>query len=386
MSSLTPRKVCIVVFSRANYARIKTVLRSVQKHSDLELLLVVGASALLWRYGNILETVKKDGFEIARTVHSVVDGGTPATMAKSTGLSIIELATTFENLKPDIVLTVADRYETMATAITASYMNITLAHTQGGEITGSIDESVRHSITKLSHIHFPATELAKNRLVKMGEDPDTIFLTGCPSMDILVEENLRLKADFLDKYSGSQKKIDLEKPYLLVLQHPVTTEYGQGLKQINQTLQAVKNIDMQTIWLWPNADAGTDEIAKGLRVFKDEDRDGKILFFLNFTPEDYAKILANAACIIGNSSSGIREGSFLGVPAVNIGTRQNSRERGKNTIDVKHDIKEIEDAIRKQLKHGPYDPEYLYGSGNAGERIAEVLASIDCKAQKVLYY
>ncbi len=165
------RKVCIVVNSRANYGRIKTVLRALADRSDVELQIIVGASALLDRFGNVRAIIEHDGFSINGTVYSIVEGENPTTMAKSTGLAIIELATMFENLKPDVVLTVADRFETLATAVAASYMNVPVAHTQGGEVTGSIDESVRHAITKLSHIHFPATEQAARNIIRMGEDP-----------------------------------------------------------------------------------------------------------------------------------------------------------------------------------------------------------------------
>lgn len=388
MSSIAKvRKICVVVFSRANYARIKTLLRAINEHPDLELNLVLGASALLWRYGNITDVVARDGFKVSRTVHSIVEGGTPGTMAKSTGLSIIELATTFENLNPDIVLTIADRFETMATALTASYMNIPVAHTQGGEVTGSIDESVRHSITKLSHIHFPSTEKAYDRLLKMGENPEYVFLTGCPAMDTLIEADLSMPSNIFEQFGIGHDRLNPYEPFLLVLQHPVTTEYGDGLFQINQTLEAVERMDMPAVWIWPNADAGTDHIAKGLRVFKENHPESKkIEFFLNFTPEDYARLLANTACIIGNSSSGIREGAFLGTPAVNIGTRQNSRERSLNVIDVSNNSKEIEAAIKKQLAHGRYESDYLYGKGNAGKKIADILSKVNCNHQKVLHY
>jgi len=186
------RNICVVVASRANYGRIKSVMHHIQEHPDLELQLVVGASALLYRYGMVIDVMIRDGFEPSAKVYFVLEGENPTTMAKSTGLAIIELSTIFERLKPDIVLTVADRYETIATAIAASYMNIPVAHTQGGEITGSIDESVRHAITKLAHLHFPATDKAAERLIKMGEDPRTVHVTGCPSLDLLMDLDLSL--------------------------------------------------------------------------------------------------------------------------------------------------------------------------------------------------
>jgi len=173
---------------------------------------------------------------------------------------------------------------------------------------------------------------------------------------------------------------------LLCLQHPVTTEYSSGLFQINETLKAVANIKMPAVWLWPNADAGSDDIAKGLRIFKEEYKNSNIHFFLNFTPEDYASLLLNTKCIIGNSSSSIREGSFLGSPAVNVGTRQNGRERGENVIDVNYCAEEIENAIRKQLSNGYYEPDHLYGDGNAAVRIASILTEVEIKIQKRLTY
>ena len=380
------RKICVVVFSRANYGRIKAVLREINNHPDLELLLVVGASALLWRFGDITDIIKKDGFEVAETVYSIVEGEKPVTMAKSTGMGIIELATIFENLKPDIVLTVADRFETVATAIAASYMNIPVAHTQGGEVTGSIDESVRHAITKFSHIHFPATEKAADRIIKMGEDPTSVFMTGCPSIDLLKDLDSELSGNVFSKYDVAIDDLNPSQPFLLCLQHPVTTEYSSGLFQINETLKAVANIKMPAVWLWPNADAGSDDIAKGLRIFKEEYKNSNIHFFLNFTPEDYASLLLNTKCIIGNSSSSIREGSFLGSPAVNVGTRQNGRERGENVIDVNYCAEEIENAIRKQLSNGYYEPDHLYGDGNAAVRIASILTEVEIKIQKRLTY
>jgi UDP-hydrolysing UDP-N-acetyl-D-glucosamine 2-epimerase len=380
------RTVCVVVNSRANYGRIKSVLAAIQARPDLELQLILGASALLYRFGNVRQIIEQDGFTPTATVYTIVEGETPTTMAKSTGLAILELATLFENLKPDIVLTVADRFETMATAVAASYMNIPLAHTQGGEVTGSIDESVRHAVTKLAHLHFPATELAAQNVIRMGEDPATVFCAGCPSIDIVASLDLSLPRDMLKKYLGVGSDIDPSRPYLVVLQHPVTTEYGRGLGQINETLKAVTGFGMQTVWLWPNVDAGSDDISKGLRMYREKHNPTNLHFYRNFAVEDYARLIDNAACLVGNSSSALREGAYLGVPAVNIGTRQQGREHGPNAMFVDYHADDILRAIRKQVAHGKYERSPLFGDGSAGKRIADVLATAELRIQKRLAY
>ena len=386
---MSRRKVCVVVNSRANYGRIKSFLRAARNHPGLELQLIAGASALLYRFGSAIDVMRRDGFEPDAIVHSIVEGETPITMAKSVGLGTIELATQFQALQPDIVLTVADRFETIATAIAASYMNIPVAHTQGGEVTGSIDENVRHAITKLSHIHFPATERAREFLIRMGEEPDTVHLTGCPSIDTLMEIDLSLPADIFQRYRGVGAELDASKPYMLVMQHPVTTEYGDGLAQINATIEAVDRIGrkgMQVIWLWPNADAGSDDVAKGLRVFRERRNPNYLALIRNFDVEDYARVLNNAACIVGNTSSGLREGSYLGTPCVNIGTRQRDRERGQNVIDAPHDADAIHAAIERQLSNGRYPRSLLFGDGHAGKRIADILAVAPLRLEKTLNY
>ena len=384
------RRICVVVHSRANYGRIKTVMREISCHPSLELQLVVGSSALLERFGSAINNIRADGFKELATVSSIIEGENPTTMAKSTGLAIIELATHFENLKPDIVLTVADRFETLATAIASSYMNIPLAHTQGGEVTGNIDESVRHAITKLAHIHFPATKKASEFIVRLGEDPKTVFLTGCPAIDLVAESDLVLNKDKLNiNKIGVGGEINLERDFLLVLQHPITSEYGEGVSQINETIKAVYKLSqkgMQVLWLWPNVDAGSDDVSNGIRTFRENIKARNIRFFKNFQPEEYVSLLANAKCIIGNSSSGIREASFLGTPCVNIGTRQTGRERGENVIDVNYKSDEIYNAILKQIKNGKYQKSNLFGDGNSGKKIAQILSTVEPKIQKKISY
>jgi UDP-hydrolysing UDP-N-acetyl-D-glucosamine 2-epimerase len=288
----------------------------------------------------------------------------------------------FELLQPDIVVTVADRFETIATAIAASYMNIPVAHTQGGEVSGSIDESVRHAVTKLSHVHFPATELAARRIVAMGEQPSAVFPVGCPSIDLVARVGLDLDRDAISELGGAGSPVDLEKPFVLMMQHPVTTEYGEGFAQISKTLEAVAMLGMQALVFWPNADAGSDDIAKGIRIFRELGRDHAFHFFRNLAPETFVKLMAHCACIVGNSSAAIREGSFLGTPAVTIGSRQRNRERGENVVEVEHDQGQIADAIRDQIRHGRYPGSSLFGDGTAGKQIAEVLATVSPQLQK----
>ncbi len=385
-SSKARRKICVVVNSRANYGRIKSVMRAIQEHPDLELQTIVGASALLYRFGHAVDNIRADGFEPSATVYSIVEGENPTTMAKSTGMAIMDLSTQFENLRPDVVLTVADRFETIATAIAASYMNIPVAHTQGGEVTGSIDESVRHAVSKLAHLHFPATELARNYLLRMGEEAERVHMTGCPAIDLIADLDLTLPPDLFASNKGVGATLDPSQPYLVVLQHPVTTEFGQGFEQVQETLAAVLALDMQTAWLWPNVDAGSDDVSKGLRMHREKKGDGKLHFYRNFAPEDYARLIANAACLIGNSSSGLREGAYLGTPTVDVGTRQARREHGENVLHAAYDRTDIEAKARTQISHGRFPRSELFGDGSAGRQIAEILANGPISVQKRLSY
>ena len=383
------RKICVIVGSRANYSSIKSAMQAIKDHPDLELQVVATASALLDRFGEVAQLVEADGFRPDAKVNMIIEGETPVTMAKSTGLGLLELPTIFDRLQPDIVISIGDRFETMATAIAAAYMNIPLAHTMGGEVTGTIDESIRHAVTKLAHIHFPANKLAGEYIIRMGENPETVYVVGCPRIDLIAEvtQNEYLMADrsWLE-HEGVGGHIDPEEPFLLVSQHPVTTEYGQGEQQINETLMAVYELDMPTIMLWPNVDAGSDDISRGMRKFREHHHHKQIRFYKNFPAETYMRLLMHCACTIGNSSAAIREGAFLGVPAVNIGTRQDGRERGENVIDVSYDRGQIRGAVQQQLQNGRYTSDSLYGDGQAGERIADILSKCSFNIQKRLVY
>jgi UDP-hydrolysing UDP-N-acetyl-D-glucosamine 2-epimerase len=348
----------------------------------------VAASALLDRYGSTVNFIESDGFHISEKVYMVIEGATLTSSAKTTGIGIMELATTFDNLKPDMVCTIGDRYETMATAIAASYMNIPLVHIQGGEVTGNIDEKVRHAITKLSDLHLVSNDDAKQRLIKMGEYEHKIFITGCPSIDIArtVRDAPELDFDPCNKYGGVGKYIDSKKDYIVVMQHPVTTEFDEARKQADALIRVIHELNMPTFWFWPNPDAGSDGTSNALRSYREENPNNQIRFFKNMEGGDFLKLLLHSKCLIGNSSVGIRECSYLGVPVVNIGSRQNRRLRGKNVADTNYEITNLKEAIESQIIHGHYPEEHLYGDGTAGKAIADVLAVAQTEIKKVISY
>ena len=383
------RKICVVINNRANYARIKSVLIEIKKNKKLELQIVLGSSAILQRYGEVSDIIKRDGFKINRSIYTLLEGENLLTMSKSTGISIMEFSSIFNELKPDIVVVIADRYETLAAAVAASYMNIVLVHTQGGEVTGSIDESVRHATTKLAHIHFPASLKSKKNIIRMGEDPKKVFLVGCPSLDLINKKNLKIDKKFKRKYSSygvGELKIDFDKPYVVVLQHPVTTEYNLINKDINETIKAIMMIKHQIIWLWPNVDAGSDIVSKKIRIIREKKKPKNIRWQKNYSPEDYLKLIYNSSCLVGNSSSAIREGAYLGIPAVNIGNRQNKREQGKNVINTKYNSTEIFKSILRQIHRKRYPQNRIFGNGKAGKKISDILSKIKLDIIKNLNY
>lgn len=382
------RKVCVVVTARPSYSRIKTALKAIQEHPGLELQLVVAASALLDRYGTAVRYMEEDGFEVAARVYMVLEGENPTSMAKTTGLGLLELATVFDNLKPDVVVTVADRYETLATAVAAAYMNIPVAHVQGGEITGSIDEKVRHAVTKLADLHLVSTEQAAERVRRMGEDPSTVFVTGCPSIDLAAEilRDPTLDFDPFERYGGVGKSVDLSNGYIVVMQHPVTTEYELSRQHVTETLHAVRDIGLPALWFWPNVDAGSDGTSAAIRTFRELEHPDNIHFFKNMAPTDFLRLLYNSKGLAGNSSVGIRECSFMGVPVVNVGSRQAGRDRGRNVIDVGYSRCEIAGAVRTHLSNGGAPRDGLYGDGCAGERIAQLVAEEPLRIEKRLAY
>jgi len=382
------RKVCVVITARPSYSRIKTAMQAIKEHEGLELQIVLAGSALLDRYGSIEHTIENDGFEVTEKVYMVLEGENPMAMAKTTGIGLLELSNILYNLKPDIVLVIADRFETISVSIAAAYQNIPLVHVQGGEITGNIDEKVRHANTKLADIHFVASETAKARVIRLGEDPGYVFNTGCPSIDLAADtlNSNGLSFDPYKKYGGVGEISSLDDGYIVIMQHPVTTEYEESRKQIIQTLDAAKEMSLPIMWFWPNVDAGADGISKGIRAYREKNQIPHIHFFKNMTPEDFLQLLYNSKCLVGNSSVGIRECSFLGVPVVNIGSRQDGRDRGPNVKDVGYGKEGIVDAVNYWLQAERPESSHVYGGGNAGRQMADILNTIPLRYHKKINF
>ena len=340
------------------------------------------------KYGSIINYLKDDGFNSLFLVYNLLEGENLTSMAKTTGLGILEISTIFDNIKPDIVVTIADRFETMATAVCAAYMNIPLAHIQGGEVTGNIDEKVRHAVTKLADYHFVSSDNAYERVMKLGENPKFVFNTGCPSIDLAKKIIDYSELDFnpYQKYKGVGAEPDYSSGYWVVMQHPVTTEPNESRKNIEETLRAMYDINQPVFWFWPNIDGGSDGTSNGIRAFREKFDLKNFHFFKNMEPIDFLKLLQNSNGIIGNSSVGIRECSFLGVPCINIGDRQKKRVRGENVIDVNYKQKEIKTAIHTIDRNAKPKLSTIYGDGNSGRRIADRLSQLPLIIEKQIHY
>lgn len=374
------RKVCFIITSRIHYARQEVLLRQLRDDPDLELQLIVGGSALLEKYSEVPAALERNQYVVHEKMLNLIEGGNHVAMAKTAGLAVLELANTFDKLNPDIVLIRGDRFEQLAAAMTAAYLNKTVAHIEGGDVSGTIDESVRHAITKLAHIHFVTNDESYRRVLQMGENPAYVFNVGSPDIEFAAEVKRVPDASMLDRI-GVGGDIDFTKPYLMVLQHPVTSE-AENLENVTKTLEAVHSLGMQALWFWPNPDAGTDAISKGIRRFREHTPTPHIRFVIDIHPRDFSALLKHAACLVGNSSSGIKEASFFGTPAVNIGTRQQGRLRAGNVIDVGYDADAIRDAIRRELAHGRYPPSHVYFKPDTSKRIRRILKTVPLYTQK----
>ena len=355
------RVICFPITSRIHYARQKTLLEKLNRHPKIDLQLVVGGSVLLDKYGErFLPAIQDSGFKIHDTLFNVVDGGSHIAMAKTAGLTALEFANSLHKLNPDIVVIRGDRFEQLAIAMVAAYLNKTVAHIEGGDLSGTIDESVRHAITKLAHLHFVTNEDSRRRVIQMGEKPSTVFNVGSPEVEFAARVDAKRDGRIVNK-TGTGPAVDVSKPFLMVLHHPVTTEKNNRGKT-EALLKAVDELNIPAIWFWPNSDAGTNDIAKAIRVYREQGKlkNNKIRFVTDLLPEDFIGLLRKASVLVGNSSSGIKEASYFGTPVVNIGTRQRGRLRGEHVVDAGYDGGAISKSIRAQLKHGRYPKSKIF--------------------------
>lgn len=357
-------RVCVVLTARASWAKLQTVCAALRQTTDLQI--VCAASAVLERYGNVSAVLEAQGFTIAERVYSVYEGANLVTSAKETGALFTALTDTYMRLRPDVVMVCADRHEILAAAGAAKYLHIPLAHLQGGETSGSVDNSVRDAVTQLSDYHFVCTERAKFRVVSLTGDFEHVWNFGCGSID-LAREALSDPPVTADELGGAGAPIDLSRPFVVLLQHPVTSEADEAGTQMAVTLEAMT---APTICFWPGEDAGAEAMSKQIRLRP------WLHTVRSLPPRRFLKLVTQAACLVGNSSAGIREASYLGVPVVNIGTRQHGRQRGPNVIDVPHEGAAIASAVHRQMAHGPYPSSTLYGSGDAGPQIASAIHAL----------
>ncbi len=358
--------------TRADYPRVKSVLQEISSRPNLELKLIVTGMHLLKKFGYTVEEIEQDRFFIAAKVNMYSDDDSPYGMAKAAARCSDGIADALNKIKPDIFLITVDRVETLAATQASALMNIPIAHIQGGEVTGTIDESIRHAVTKLSHIHFPSTEDAAQRIIKMGEDPNNVHTVGCPYLDIIRTLKYRTKEELAVDYGFNP-----ELPLIIFVQHPVTTEYGLALEQINTSIEALKKFhEPEIIAIYSNADAGGREIISAMN------KNHQFHVFPSIDSKDFLSLLKHADMLVGNSSTGIREAPSFQLPVVNIGTRQNGRLRAGNVIDVSHDVEKIVMAFKKAL----YDEDFKkivnqvtnpYGDGYSAKRIVDIMEKVD---------
>jgi len=368
------KKIAVVTGTRAEYGILRPVLRAIKSSPQLDLALIATGMHLSEEFGGTVKEIEKDGFKIDAKVEMIHTRDTGAAMAKSIGKCVSGMTDALERIKPDILLLLGDRAEMLAAAVVASYMGISIAHLHGGEVSGGVDDSVRHAITKLAHIHFPATEKSAKRIIKMGEDPSRIFVVGAPSIDTILNERLPKQVEIAKKYG-----LNLSKPILLVLQHPVVTEADEAAGQIKETLDAIAGLKYQTILIYPNADAGGRRMIKMIKKYK---KHPFIKSFKSIPYTDYLGLMRVVSVMVGNSSSGIIEAPSFHLPVVNIGTREKGRERSTNLIDVNYETREIVKAVKralydKKIRNKVKRCKNVYGDGKASQRIVKVLSEIN---------
>lgn len=381
------KKLAFVITARPSLARIQTAIQHAAQHEDCVVEVIVAASMLSSFYGEAEDDLAALGLTANWRIPCLHEAGSPGNSVRTAASLQLQLVNILEHIQPDCVITIADRYETIATAIASSYMNIPLVHIQGGEVSGNIDEKVRHAITKLADLHLVANEDARQRVIRMGEHPDSVIVTGCPSIDVAraakEQDEAAQSIDF--KWIGHAP--DLTQPYVIVLQHPVTTHFERARSELNATLEAMHKLpERQILWFWPNPDAGTDGASKAIRTYREHHSLSNIAFIKHVPSSTFLRLLLRAGALVGNSSVGIRESAYLGVPVVNIGDRQQGRLRGANVLDVPEDAQGIFEATCQQMEHGHYPSEAVYGNGEAGKRIVDAILETPLHYSKQIEY
>lgn len=362
------RNICYVTGTRADYGLMQNTLRAIHSHSQLSLSLLVTGMHLLPEYGETWKEIVTDGLTIGVKVPVKLTGSSGAEMSIALGVQVTGFTQALIKLKPDVVLLLGDRGEMLAGAIAALHLNIPIVHIHGGELSGTVDESIRHAISKLAHYHFTATEKSKERLIRMGENPQHIFVTGAPGLDEIYQMTLADKATLYSQYG-----LELTRPLLLILFHPVVQQANDATEQIKAVLDAALESGLQSLVIMPNADAGGSVIAEEISRY---DSKTQIKTAIHVPRKDFLSLVAHADVMAGNSSSGIIEAASLNTPVVNIGDRQRCRERSLNVIDVSPVKSEIVEAIARSQQMKGQQWSNVYGEGGASGRIVECLSSL----------
>ena len=360
------KKVLYVTGTRADYGLMHETLELLDNDKNIQLDIVSTGMHLMEEFGYSVNEIKKDNFNL-HIVNQTFLKDDEQSMSVFIGNLINDLTKLMSKVKPDIVLLLGDRGEMLAGAIVASYLQIPIAHIHGGDVSSTVDDSTRHAITKFANIHFPATEKSASRIKQMGENPENIFVVGAPGLDSIIKCKNKIDIDYL------KEKYNLKKDFILVLQHPVSLEVEDSAFQISQTLDAVTSTDYQIILVYPNADAGGRAMISKIDEY---DVDA----YKNIPHKDFIGLLGLASILIGNSSSGIIESSSFKLPVINIGTRQQGREKASNVVDVDYDCNEILNAISfiesNEFKDSLNHCQNPYGDGKASERICKILNDI----------
>lgn len=378
----------VALTTRGNYAKMKSTMQAILADPRLSLQVVVGGGLVLERYGRFESILTQDGFTIDAALDYVDDADTLHAMARSASRCLAMFADTLADLRPDVVVIVADRYEALALAHASVCMNVHIAHIEGGEVSGSIDERIRHAVTKLAHLHFVANSEAAERVCRMGERPEYVHVVGTPSLDQLADIDLEdvTRVERIVAERGRGPVVDLHSDYVVVSQHPIVTQIAEAALQYAEIAQAVRQLQLPVVWVLPNLDAGAADALGPIASLQSDPCAPPVRSVGSLPFDAYATLLHSARCLIGNTSSGLREGAFLGVPVVNVGARQQGRTRADNVVDTSDDCASIVKAVQRQIAHGRYAPDALYGDGKAGRRISELLASRLPSLEKTIAY